>query len=415
MSRLLDHLEAHTKLTAAEIVSRAGLRRAWWAVIARFLIHGLAVSTWVSRIPSVKAALHLGDGIFGISLFGSAVGSVIGIPVCGWFVTRYGSKSACTWTSIGLCLALVLPAFAINAPTLFTALFVFGSMLGANDVAMNSQAVAVERLLGSPTMSRFHAMFSVGGIAGAAAGGWLASHTVHVQAHFLAMSAIFLALSLATAPLIVEARAEAAAHVTRLRLGQMPIALLALCTIGFCIFLSEGAMADWTAIYLRQILHSGPGLAAAGYAVFSAAMAIFRLCGDAITVRLGFAWTIRAGALLAACGLTSALLARGPYWALPGIALVGAGFSSIIPLVFAAGGRIRSVSEGAGVAAVSGLGYLGFLVGPTAIGLISQFTSLRLGLSLIVVLSLVTAALVSPAEKYAEFVNSRLALRSQVK
>ena len=134
-----------------------------------------------------------------------------------------------------------------------------------------------------------------------------------------------------------------------------------------------------------------------GYAVFSAAMAVFRLSGDWITNRLGFAWTVRGGALLAACGLTSALLVHSPYEALPGFALVGAGFSSIIPLVFAAGGRIKSVSEGAGVAAVSGLGYLGFLIGPTAIGFISELTSLRIGLSLIVALSLLTAGLVKRA------------------
>ena len=378
------------------------LRRAWWAVVARFLIHGLAVSTWVSRIPSVKAGLHLGDGVFGFSLFGSAVGSVIGIPVCGWFVTRYGSRRACTWTSVGLCLALVLPAFAINAPTLFAALFVFGSMLGANDVAMNSQAVSVERLLGSPTMSRFHAMFSVGGIAGAAAGGWLASHALHVKAHFLVMSAAIFSPSHSpprrSSPKYPRKRK---ACIARFRLRRMPLPLLALCAIGFCIFLSEGAMADWTAIYLRQVLDSGPGVAAAGYAVFSAAMAVFRLCGDAITVRLGFAWTIRGGALLAACGLASALLVHSPYWALPGFVLVGAGFSSIIPLVFAAGGRINGVGEGAGVTAVSGLGYLGFLVGPTAIGFISELSSLRAGLSFVVALSLLAAGLVRTYRRHA--------------
>jgi MFS family permease len=374
------------------------LRRAWWAVVARFLIHGLAVSTWVSRIPSVKIGLHLGDGMFGFSLFGSAVGSVIGIPVCGYLVTRYGSRRACIWTSLGLCLALVLPAFAWSAGSLFAALFVFGWMLGANDVAMNAQAVSVERLWGSPTMSRFHAMFSIGGIAGAAGGGWLASHGMPVREHLLIMSFVFVILALLTGPMIMEVRAEPHAATERLRFRQMPMALMALCAIGFCIFLSEGAMADWTAIYLRQVLNSGPGLAAAGYAVFSAAMAVFRLCGDAITSRLGSAWTIRGGALLAAAGLTAALLAHEPHWALPGFVLVGAGFSSIIPLVFAAGGSIPSVSEGAGVAAVSGIGYLGFLVGPTAIGFLSELTSLRVGLALIVALSLLAAALVSVAE-----------------
>ena len=387
----------YPEIVPASGMDRAILRRAWWAVVARFLIHGLAVSTWVSRIPSVKIALHLGDGVFGFSLFGSAVGSVIGIPICGYLVTRYGSRLACIWTSLGLCLALVLPAFAWNAASLFAALFVFGWMLGANDVAMNSQAVSVERLMGTPTMSRFHAMFSIGGIAGAAGGGWLASHGMPVREHLLITSAVFVAFAVATSSMIMEARPEAKVSSTRLRIREMPVALLALCAIGFCIFLSEGAIADWTAIYLRQVLNSGPGLAAAGYAVFSAAMAIFRLCGDAITLRLGPAWTIRGGALLAAFGLSAALLAREPHWALPGFVLVGAGFSSIIPLVFAAGGRIPSVSEGAGVAAVSGIGYLGFLVGPTAIGFLSELTSLRIGLSLIVALSLLAGALVSVA------------------
>jgi MFS family permease len=389
------------------LATRETLHRAWWAVVARFLIHGLAISTWVSRIPYIKTSLHLGDGVFGITLLGSAVGSIIGIPVCGWFVARYGSRRACTWTSIGLCVSLVLPALAFNAVTLFAALFIFGGMAGSNDVAMNAQAVSVERLLGSPTMSRFHAMFSLGGIIGAAAGGLIAAHIVPALAHFLVASAIFLTFSLWTAPLIMEARLDEPrldkpAPVAGLRMRRLPVALLALGAIGFCIFLSEGAIADWTAIYLKQVLGAGPGVAASGYAVFSAAMAVFRLCGDSITARLGPAWTIRAGGILAACGLTSALLVHSPYWALPGFALAGAGFSSIIPLVFAAGGRIKSVSEGAGVAAVSGIGYIGFLVGPPMIGFISQLTSLRVGLFVIVLLSAFAAALVNMADTGAD-------------
>jgi MFS family permease len=391
---MIPELSEVLEYPATTITGPVSFRRAWWAVVARFLIHGLAVSTWVSRIPSVKAALHLGDGVFGVYLFGTAVGSVIGIPVAGWCVTRYGSRQDCVWTSVGLCLALALPAVAINATSLFAALLIFGLMLGGNDVAMNSQAVSVEKLMGTRTMSRFHAMFSVGGIVGAAGGGWIASHGVSAGEHLAVMSAIFFALSLATAPLLMEAAVPAETRVAKLRFRNIPAPLLVLCAIGFCIFLSEGAIADWTAIYLRQVLNAGPGLAAMGYAVFSAAMAVFRLCGDWITNRLGFAWTVRGGALVAALGLASALLVHSPYQALPGFALVGAGFSSIIPLVFAAGGRIPSVSDGTGVAAVSGLGYLGFLIGPTAIGFLSELTSLRVGMSLLVLLSLLAASLV---------------------
>ena len=160
-------------------------------------------------------------------------------------------------------------------------------------------------------------------------------------------------------------------------------------------FSPEGAIADWTGVYLKQVLGAGAGLAPIGYAVFSAAMAIFRLTGDAITLRIGRAATVRYGGAIAAAGLSFALLVHSPYWALAGFAAAGAGFSSIIPLVFAAGGRIPEISEGAGVATVSGLGYLGFLFGPPAIGFLSELTSLRLGLSLLVLLSLTAAGLVT--------------------
>jgi MFS family permease len=378
------------------------LSKAWWAVVARFLVHGLAISTWVSRIPSIKSSLHLNDGLFGLALLGTAIGSMIGIPVCGYVVSHYGSRRAATFTSSGLCVALILPALAFNAWTLFAALFVFGFMAGSNDVAMNSQGVAIERLMGTPTMSRFHAMFSIGGIVGAAIGGVIAAQSISPQIHLPVAGALILAFAIATGPYLMETRPDAKTPSIRPRLHHIPPALLVLSAIGFCVFLSEGGIADWTAIYLKQVLNAGPGLAAAGYAVFSATMSIFRLLGDSISARLGANWTIRGGAALAACGLGWALLVHSPYAALPGIALTGVGFSSIIPLVFAAGGRVKNVGEGAGVATVSGLGYIGFLVGPPAIGFISQLSSLRIGLGFVVFLSALAALLVSVVEKYEE-------------
>lgn len=397
MSGTLDYPQTLSATRSAAVKS---LSRAWWGVVARFLIHGLVISTWISRIPSIKASLHLNDGVFGLTLLGSAIGSVVGIPLCGFFITRYGSRTAAAWTSIGLCLALIPPAFAFNAATLFVALFLFGAMAGSNDVAMNAQGVAVERQMGTPTMSRFHAMFSLAAIFGAAAGGMVATHAISAREHFPITAVLFLAFAVSTAPLLMESMGNKSDKLSaKLRFRHLPPALFALSAIGFCIFLSEGAIADWTAIYLKESLGAGPGLAAAGYAVFCLSMTVFRFFGDAITIRLGTAWTIRSGGILAAFGLTWALLVQSPHWALPGFALAGAGFSSIIPLVFAAGGRIKSVSEGAGVATVSGIGYLGFLVGPPAIGFISQATNLRVGLSVIVFLSALAALLVSVAGK----------------
>jgi MFS family permease len=369
---------------------------AWWAVAARFLVHGLVVSAWVSRIPAVQAQLQLSNGALGMALLGAAIGSVSAIPVCGWLVSRYGSSRVTNWTSIGFCLALILPALAVNLLTLFAALFAYGVMAGANDVAMNSQAVAIELRMNRPTMSRFHAMFSIGGMAGAALGGWVAAHHVLPWIHFSVGAAIFIAITLATNPMMLEVHDHLEKREHGLPFWRIPPVLLALCVIGFCIFLSEGAMADWTAVYLKQVLAAGPGLAAMGYAVFSAGMAIFRLLGDAITTRLGPALTVRAAALVAASGLGLALMAPSAYWALPGLGAAGAGFSVIIPLVFGAGGRVKSVGRGAAVATVSGIGYLGFLFGPPAIGFVSQLTSLRYALWLVVALC-VTAALLSSA------------------
>ena len=281
---------------------------------------------------------------------------------------------------------------------LVAALVYYGMMAGANDVAMNAHAVGTERLLGTPMMSRFHAMFSS---AASWAPGWArlaASRRVPLAAHLLAGVRDHVWIVSQAARFTVDTRAEGAAHVPA-QLRRIPVALVALSAIGFCIFLSEGAIADWTAVYLKQVLHASDGLAPVGYAVFSAAMAIFRFTGDAITLRLGRAWTIRAGGALAASGLALVVAAHSPYLALAGFALAGAGFSSIIPLVFAAGGRIPGIGEGAGVATVSGLGYLGFLAGPPAIGFLSEAFSLRAGLGLLVVLSALAALLVSVVQR----------------
>jgi MFS family permease len=382
--------------------ARTGLAAAWWAIVARFLLHGLIVSTWVSRIPAIQSSLALTNADLGFCLLGTAVGSIAAVPLTGWLVSRYGSKLATTWSTVGFSLALIAPALAVNAPSLFAALALFGAMAAANDVSINSQAVSIEAALAEPTMSRFHAMFSVGGMIGASLGGLVAWHEVAPRVHLALASALFLLIALFTAPLLLDAEDRVPKRSGALALKRIPPVLLTLTAIGFCMFLSEGAMADWTAVYLKQVLFAGPGVAAAGYAVFSAGMAIFRLLGDAITTRLGPVCTVRAGALVAAAGLSIALAAHSPAWALPGFALTGAGFSVIVPLVFGAGGRVRSVPRGAGIAIVSGSGYIGFLFGPPLIGLMAQQTSLRAALCLVVALSLLAAMLARAVRVAAE-------------
>jgi MFS family permease len=390
------------------------IRAAWWAVVARFLLHGLVVSTWVSRIPAIQSALGLSNARLGLCLLGTAVGSVIAVPVTGWLITRFGSKPITTWSTAGFCLALAGPSFAWNGVTLFCALTVFGAMAGANDVSINSQGVAVESALATPTMSRFHGMFSIGGMLGASVGGLLAAHEVLPRMHLAIASALFLLISVLTAPRLLDTAGASARQPKNgggLRLRRIPKVLLGLALIGFCMFLSEGAIADWSAVYLKQVLSAGPGLAAAAYAAFSIGMAIFRLLGDSITARLGPVATVRGGALLAAVSLTLALLASSPTWALPAFALTGCGLAVIVPIVFGAGGRVPSVPAGAGIATVSGSGYIGFLFGPPLIGFIAQWSSLRLALLVIVALSLLAALLAGAVRGTAGSADDQLAIQ----
>lgn len=368
------------------------VRKAWWGTVVLFLVHGLVVGTWVSRIPAVQSDLRLNNGILGLTLLSSALGAVCTIPVTGWLLSRFGSKTVTSVSSMVFCVALALPGLAFNSVSLGAALFIFGAFAAAMDVSMNAHGVEVEKELGRPTMSRFHAMFSTGAMAGAGIGGWAASQGVTPVAHFSASGGINLLAILVAMALLLDARRQlAGAH--RLSLRKIPKVLLALSAIGFCILLTEGAMADWTAVYLRQVLRAGPGIAAAGYAIFSAAMAGFRFLGDLITARLGPFRTVRSGCLVAAAGLLWTLAMTSPGWALPGFGAAGAGLSVIIPLVFGSGGRVESVNSGAGIATVTGIGYIGFIVGPPSIGFASQVVTLRYALGLVVMCCLIAAVL----------------------
>jgi MFS family permease len=248
-------------------------------------------------------------------------------------------------------------------------------------------------------MSRFHAMFSIGGMIGAAVGGFVASRQIEPLPHLSLGALAFLAITLATWPLMSEVDEHEAGGAHRLPLRAIPPVLVVLCVIGFCAFLSEGAMADWIAVYLKQVLGAGQGLAATGYAVFSVGMAVFRLSGDWITERLGPTRTVRSAALVAMFGLLLALLMPSAYLALPGFAAAGAGFSVIIPLVFAAGGRVSGVSRGAGIATVSGVGYIAFLFDPPTIGFLSQLSNLRYALFVVVALMGLSAGLSQVMER----------------
>ena len=360
------------------------------AISALFFLNGFAFSTWVSRIPAVQASLDLTPGTLGAALAGLGAGSLVAMPVTGWLVGRIGSRPVLSASAIACALVLVLPGLATNVVLLGVLLAAFGASVGSMDIAMNAQAVELEHRYGRPIMSTFHALWSLGGMSGAAIGGAIAARGIAVVPHFVSIAVVILAVTVAQLPRLVSTPPNVAGGRQRLRVSA---ALIGLSLLATCILIAEGAMADWTPVYLGSVLGTGPGLSAAGYAVFSAAMTVGRLTGDWVTLRFGRTRIVRVGALIAALGLSAALWLESVAAALAGFVCVGAGLSVIVPLVFSAAGRLDERSAGPGLAVVTTAGYLGFLAGPPLIGAVAEAFSLTLGMGIVVILALVGAAL----------------------
>src|SRR6266446_6191957 len=357
------------KSSEASDVSHGGMiRRARWAIATVFFVNGLVIASWVAHIPAIKGRHALGDGELGLVLLAMAAGSVLSLPAAGWLVGRLGSRAMTTTAGVALCLVLPLPVLSGSASLLSLSLALLGASNGVLDVSMNAHALSVERLYRHAIMSSFHAFFSLGGAVGAALAGvamWLGiGNTAHVWG---------------AAGVSAGAEADRSAAI----FGWPTRAVLFLGLLAFAGLLAEGAMADWSAVYLHDSLAASPAVAATGFAAFSLAMTVGRLAGDRIVGRLGAGPALRASGAVAGAGLGAALLINAPPAAIVGFALVGLGISNIIPVLFSSAGRVGEVAAGSALAAVATPGYLGFLSGPPLIGLAAEHVSLRAALGIV--------------------------------
>jgi MFS family permease len=357
------------------------LRMARAAVLAVFFTNGVVIGTWVVRIPAIKERLGLGEGLLGVVLLGAAVGALVAMPVVGALVSRFGSRRVVGVSALALAVVLPTPGLAPSLPLLVLAVVLLGAANGGLDVAMNAQAVAVERGYGRPIMSSFHAAWSFGGLGGAALGGLLASRGVGPLPHFAAVAVLAAIAFVVAYGALLPSGADASEEGTP-AFARPTRALLGLGIISFCVLLGEGAMGDWSAVYLDDTLRTGPGFAATGYAAFSLSMAFGRLFGDRFTELLGPVTLVRACGAIAAVGLGLALVAAQPLVALAGFACAGAGFSIVFPTALSAAGR-----TGPALAAVTTAAYTGFLIGPPFIGFLAELTGLGYALYLVVALS----------------------------
>ena len=366
------------------------LWRARGGVGAVFFLNGFGYGSWVPRLAEIKDRLDLSEGQLGLALFMAAVGALFAMPLTGALAGRHGSRAATAVTVALYGLAVPGLALAPGLVGLGLALLAVGAASGALDVSMNAQGVAVERRYRRPIMSSLHGMFSLGGMSGAAATALIASR-LDLFPHFLLVGALIVVLGLlACAPMLAASTEDRSAGpgFAKPSLGLLVPGVVALSSL-----LSEGAMADWSAVYLSESLGAGTALAAAAFAAFSLAMAIGRFSGDRLVARLGGDLVVRAGGALAAAGLAGTLLIGHPLAAVIGFALVGAGLSCTFPVVLSAAARSPEMPPSAAIAAVCTLGYLGFLIGPPAIGGLAELIGLPAALGLVVLLCALVAAL----------------------
>jgi MFS family permease len=347
---------------------------------AIFLGNGLGIGAWAASIPLLRARLDLTDGALSLVLLAFAAGAVVAMPLTGRLAPRLGIARATRLAALGFGLALLLPGVATDLPGLCAASFLMGLSNGALDVSMNGLASGIETRWGAPIMSSFHAAFSLGGLGGAAIGALMASRS----SPLISALSLVAAVNIAVAALIWRWLRDPEAPPPTLASGFVAPGRRALwlCACVALGLLCEGAVGDWSAVFLADERRAPASVAAAGYAAFAAAMVAGRLGGDWFVARFGRTRTVRYGGLASALGIAWAMLAPDPVASAIGFGLVGLGLSNVVPIAFGAAARAAS-SPAAGVAMAATGGYGGLLLGPVLIGALATAFGLTASLWLL--------------------------------
>lgn len=352
-----------------------------------FFIAGFGIAAWAPLVPYAKARAGLDEATLGLLLLCLGAGSILAMPISGILATRYGCRRVFSAGTVLICLALPLLATVSSAPLLIATLFLFGAGLGAVDSTVNLQAVIVERASGRTMMSGFHGLFSVGGIAGAAGVSALLALGLTPLWAIAVVIVLILAALIKAAPHLLPYGSESSGPAFAVPHGVV----LFIGLLCFVVFLAEGAMLDWSAVFLTADKQIDEAYAGLGYAAFALTMTAGRLLGDTIVSHLGARRVIIVGGLLAAAGLILATLATSWQVALVGYGLVGMGCSNIVPVLYTAVGKQTLMPASIAVPAITTLGYAGILAGPAAIGFIAHASSLSTAFLLIATLLVAVA------------------------
>lgn len=366
------------------------LRRARAATGVVFAVHGAVVGSFAARIPWVAQHVGVGVGGLGVALLMPGVGALSAMPLSGRLIHRHDLRSLVR-VLVGLfAAALMLPVLPTSLAMLCVAMVGYGAAAGVADVAMNAHAVEVERRYGRSVMSGMHGCWSAGALAGSSAGALAVRLTPDAQIQFLVTAIVLIAVTLVASTWLLPQRPEPELDAPpAFALPSRAVLLIGL--VGLCAVFAEGAGMDWSAVYVRTVLGHPASTAALTVATFSVSMAVARFAGDQVVRRIGPAATVRVAGLCATAGALAVVLSRNLAVVFGGFALIGIGIAVVVPLVFAAAGRIGS-HPGRSIAGVAGIAYGSGLVAPGVIGGIARLSSLTMSFIVVVLLTAAMAA-----------------------
>ncbi|PIJ43151.1 MFS transporter [Tatumella sp. OPLPL6] len=354
-----------------------------------FFVAGFVTATWAVLVPYARANTGVNDATLGSLLLCLGIGALLTMPITGALTSRFGCRKVIIAALILIILVLPLLAVITQPILLGLALLLFGIGVGVTDCAMNIQAILVEKASAVPLMSGFHGLYSVGGIAGAGLMTLLLALGINVVVALFVIIVCVVVLAVLSYPGLLtyanpkEGPAFAVPHGIVLLLG----------IVCFSVFLTEGTVLDWSAVYLTQVRAMPETLGGLGYTCFAVAMTLARLTGDKVVKHFGRLKVVVVGAVVAALGLAMVTFIPAWHLSLIGYALIGAGCANIVPVMFSVVGQQTVMPQAAAVPAMTTLGYLGVLSGPAVIGYVAHFSSLSVSFSLIMLLMLCVGAL----------------------
>lgn len=341
-----------------------------------FFFYGFIFATWASRIPAIQQRLNLSDAELGLVLLGMPMGSFIALPFSGFVTSKYGSRLVLIISSISYCILLACIGFLGDTFLLAFCLFLFGAAGNIVNIAVNTQAIALETLYKRTIISSFHGMWSVAGLVAASIANVFIAKGLVVSNHFFMAGVVALIVFVVCFPFLL--REEPKQYTRRPFFTKPGKELLALGIIAFCSLICQGAMFDWSGIYFKKVVTNNPAFIGFGYTAFMISMTSVRFITDWLNNRIGFRKIILLCGIFITAGLILALVFPFLLTATVGMFLVGIGVSPTVPLVFSAAGKFKHMPTPVAIAAVSSIGMIGLLIGPPVVGFIAGLTSLKI-------------------------------------